>query len=188
MWEQEMVNTVRQIVMAFVINMKKQKFHSIRGFTLIELVVVIGILTILAAGVIAVLNPLEQFKKAADSKRKNDLAQIQRALESYYGDHGKYPSSSSNKINSEELGEINWGDTWPPYMNVLPKDNNPKNYVYYASSDGQTYYLYTSLDRTKDPQVCNGGNACNSLSIIGISNASCGGTCNYAVSSPNTSP
>ena len=56
------------------------------GFTLVELITAIGVLAILVSTVIAVINPLEQFNKAQDAKRKADLAQIQRALEVYYQD------------------------------------------------------------------------------------------------------
>ena len=37
----------------------------------------------------------EQFKKADDTKRKSDLAQIQRALEAYYQDFGMYPDDNN---------------------------------------------------------------------------------------------
>ncbi|HVT01056.1 MAG TPA: type II secretion system protein [Patescibacteria group bacterium] len=166
-----------------------RKNTALFGFTLIELVVSIGILAIFSTFLVAVLNPFEQFKKAADTQRKSDLAQIQRGLEAYYQDFGKYPDASSNKIvyNSSAL---NWGSSWAPYMDVLPKDDaSGKNYAYAVSGDKQSYWLYASLDRgTHDPQACNNGAACTSLSLNGMSGTACGGTCNYGVSSPNVSP
>ena len=169
---------------AFIGFLKKTK-----GFTLIELIVVVGILSILAVVGIAALNPVEQFKKASDSRRKSDLAQIQKAVEVYYQDNGSYPLSDSYMITipaqSGGTTIIDWGKSWIPYMNILPKDPaNSKNYVY--SSTGQSYFIYASLDREgKDPQACNGGVACEKLP----SGASCGsGTCNYGVTSPNVSP
>lgn len=163
------------------------------GFTLLELVIVIGILAILSSSVLVFLNPFEQYRKAQDSKRKSDLSQIQKSLEPYYNDHARYPASNSNKIYAQSSGQspviIEWGGNWSPYMTVLPKDPaSSKHYVYYSSSDGQTYYIFTSLDRgAKDPQSCSGGNACTSLSTLGLSGTACGGTCNYGVSSPNAS-
>ena len=149
-----------------------------KGFTLVELLTVVGILGILAAAAITVLNPLEQFKKANDSQRKSNLSQIQKAMETYYQDNNRYPAS------------LTWGSDWAPYMNVIPEDPKPNyTYVYWASADRQTYYIYASLERgSKDPQACNGGGSCVSLSPNGISATACGGTCNYGVSTPNVSP
>ncbi|MCL5439272.1 MAG: hypothetical protein M1268_04810, partial [Patescibacteria group bacterium] len=71
----------------------------------------------------------------------------------------------------------------------LPSDpNKSKKYVYYSSQDGQSYYLYASLDREgKDPQACNGGNQCTNVPA----NVKCGSAtdiCNYGATSPNVNP
>lgn len=159
-----------------------------KGFTLIEMVVVIGILSILAVGVLMVLNPVAQFQKANDARRKSDLAQIQRALETYYEDNGQYPLSSNFLIDDKSQGVIQWGASWQPYINILPKDPVAgKNYVYYST--GQVYYIYASLDRGSDPDMCKNmtGNPlhCSSLPV----GATCGsGSCDYGVSSPNVAP
>lgn len=163
------------------------------GFTLTELLVTIAIIGILAVGTLFTLNPLTQIQKANDAKRKSDLAQIQKSLELFYQDRGRYPWVAINfpfqiAIYSDGTGAIGWGNPWLPYIATLPKDpNSSKNYVYNASSDGQTYYLYASLDRgVNDPQVCNGGAACSSFPA----GASCGAgaICNYGVSSTNVRP
>lgn len=174
------------------------KVHN-KGFTLIELIVVIGIIAILSAMIITILNPLEQFAKARDAQRKSDLSQVQKALEQYYQDTGSYPAST-NAFNIIGLnsGTISWGtssvNNWP-YMNLLPQDpDNSRTYVYYST--GQSYWLYTSLERgMKDPQACNKGNACTSLGGSGTptqNSCSKGGNngiiCNYGISSPNTAP
>jgi len=182
-------------------------FGSVNGFTLIELLVVIGILAVISAGVMAALNPIEQIQKTNDAKRKSDLAQVQRALEAFYQDNGRYPFSTdpsepslcgnSNPCPNYRIVSLDadnpvkdWGQSWQPYMVILPKDSNPNNsYVYYSppDTDGQTYYLYASLDREgQDPQVCypGGGN----LKCSNAPNGACGGVCNYGVSSQNTSP
>lgn len=167
---------------------KYMAFLRSRGFTLIELILVTGVIGIFAAGVLAVLSPGQQVLKANDVRRKSDLGQIQRALEAYYQDNGRYPSASANKIFT--TSSINWGTSWQPYMNVLPKDPvSTHTYVYYASSDGQSYILYASLERGgKDPQACNGGNACASLTTYSVSQNACGTTCNYGIASPDITP
>ncbi|MFA7201381.1 MAG: type II secretion system protein, partial [Candidatus Paceibacterota bacterium] len=45
---------------------------SVRSFTLIELLIVIGILAILTAAVVIVLNPTELLKQGRDSTRMTD--------------------------------------------------------------------------------------------------------------------
>jgi prepilin-type N-terminal cleavage/methylation domain-containing protein len=154
------------------------------GFTLIELIVVIGIIAIMASAVIAVLNPLGQFQKSQDARRKSDLAQIQRGLEAYYQDYQSYPSAVDGKIAPLPDGTaVNWGSSWQPYMNVIPVDPE-SSHSYAYTSDGQSYRVYASLDRgSSDPQACNGGAVCTNATGL-----NCGGTCNYGVSSPNVSP
>ena len=188
-------------------HVKNKNFSSLnsqisnpRGFTLIELITVIGVLGVLSAIILAVVNPLEQFNKSQDSKRKQDLAQVQRALEVYYNDFHRYPpvyqGSNINEISTDGTSNtaIAWGHSWSPYMDVLPIDPKAaKNYAYWSDSTGQSYAIYASLDRgSHDPQVCNNGNACQSTIGTGIggTDITCGTNvpCNYGVTSPNISP
>ena len=54
-----------------------------KGFTLLELLIVIGILAILATTVTVVLNPAELLKQARDSQRLSDLGSLNTALNLY---------------------------------------------------------------------------------------------------------
>jgi len=54
-----------------------------KGFTLIELVIVIGILAILAAAVVLVLNPAQLLAQARDSQRLSDLGSVKSAIALY---------------------------------------------------------------------------------------------------------
>ncbi len=54
-----------------------------KGFTLIELVIVIAIIAILAVGVIAALNPIEQNNRAQDGKLKNTISEVMSAIQRY---------------------------------------------------------------------------------------------------------
>jgi general secretion pathway protein G len=163
---------------------------SYSGFTLIEMVVVIGVLGILALAVLAIVDPVAQFQKANDARRKTDLNQLQKALETFYQDNGVYPTNSVDYKIRWNGTTFNWGSSWQPYMDLLPQDpSTSKSYVYYAAVGGQAYYLYASLDRGMyDLQACNAGNACLGLSQNSISPTSCGKVCNYGVSSANVSP
>jgi type II secretory pathway pseudopilin PulG len=148
----------------------------------------IGILGILAVAAIIALNPTLQLQKGNDVRRKSDLAQIQRSLESYYQDNGSYPVSIAAPY---EILNLAWGASWSPYMNRLPEDpNSNQKYVYYSS--GQSYYIYATLDRgSLDSQACSNLDAngeCSSIAVNGIAVKSCGGACNYGVSSPDVAP
>ena len=68
----------------------------IRGFTLLEMTVVLAIMGILASAAIGAYLASQQ--KGRDAQRKSDLAQIQRALEAYIGDHGLYPAAIGSRI------------------------------------------------------------------------------------------
>jgi len=178
--------------------LQSKKFCFAEGFTLIEMVIVIGVISILAAMLLAIVNPSLQIQKANDARRKEDLGQVQRALEQYYQDRGQYPTSSPSnsglpyRIEDFNNAVVNWGASWPPYMNLLPKDpDGNKQYVYFSSADHQKYWLYARIDRGEtDPKACDSGSPCQSMAPNGVSATVCGGggVCNYGVSSPNTSP
>src|SRR5258708_2058154 len=72
----------------------KKSFDQ-KGFTLIELLVVIGVLGILATGLLATIDPLEQFRKGADSNRRTTALELQNALIRYYSVHNTFPWDSS---------------------------------------------------------------------------------------------
>lgn len=54
-----------------------------RGFTLLELLIVIGIIAILSVILVIVLNPAETLRKARDSQRMSDLNTLKTALGIY---------------------------------------------------------------------------------------------------------
>ena len=100
-----------------------------RGFTIVELLIVIVVIAILAAISIVAYTGIQQ--RARDAQRANDIATITKALELYYIDHGRFPTASgSNSINS------------------LPKDPvsapgggiTSFNYAYFTSKEGSTQY------------------------------------------------
>lgn len=171
--------------------------HSF-GFTLIELIVVIGVMAIISTIGLAALDPMTQFQKSSDARKKSDLAQIQKALEIYYEDSGMYPEyvvGFKIRNNDSNQSTVEWGTSWQPYMNVLPKSPDSTNYIYYSPAGGQSYYLYASLSRgDKDQQACNDGLTCQSIIDLDgvIPENACdpggAGLCNYGVSSANVSP
>lgn len=64
----------------------RKRMLSSRGFTLLELLIVISIIVILSVIVILVLNPSEMLKKARDSQRMADLNTVKTAIALYITD------------------------------------------------------------------------------------------------------
>lgn len=63
-----------------------------KGFTLIEVLLVIAILAILAAIVIIAINPAKQLGEAQDAQRRNDVRAVLDAVHQYSIDNsGTYP-------------------------------------------------------------------------------------------------
>lgn len=124
-----------------------------RGFTMVELMIVMALMAILA--IIAVPSFTGTMKKSRDSRRKGDLSQIVKALETYYNDTGTYPSSTGGKINN-----LAWGSSWTVgsvvYMSKLPKDPyGPSSYWYESPPSVGTvgYILFARIENTDDPDV-----------------------------------
>jgi len=62
-----------------------------KGFTLMELLIVIGVLGILAAGLLAAIDPFEQLKKARDTNNRSAAIELLQSSQRYYATHGYLP-------------------------------------------------------------------------------------------------
>ncbi len=150
-----------------------------KGFTIVELLIVIVVIGILAAIVIVAYNGVQQ--RARDSRRQNDIQSLTQALELYYLDNGKYPVSSGN---AGTLPNAAWSTTadssWQnlvaflkPYMGNVPSDpvSTPGvsptgqvgfNYGYYSAANcgttgtNQFYILVYRFESSPLSQVDNG--------------------------------
>ena len=78
---------------------KKQK----SGFTLLEILLVVGIISILAGIVIVAINPSKQLATVRNTERKSDIKQIDSAITQYYIDNFKYPPSLTGVSSLKEI-------------------------------------------------------------------------------------
>ena len=68
------------------------------GFTIVELLIVIVVIAILAALTITTYSGIQQ--RSRDVARQSDVATIQKALELYRMDNGRFPVEVPNPGNS----------------------------------------------------------------------------------------
>jgi len=62
-----------------------------KGFTLVELLIVIALIGVLAVAVLAAINPLEQLNRARDTGMESDASQLLAAIDRYYASQEKFP-------------------------------------------------------------------------------------------------
>jgi general secretion pathway protein G len=103
-----------------------------KGFTLVELMVVIVIIGLLAT--VVIINVLPATDKAAITKAKADVATLEQGVEMYRLNKLRYPSGS------EGLKAI----TSEGYVKRLPKDPWGNDYRYAAPGrDGRQFDIYS---------------------------------------------
>jgi prepilin-type N-terminal cleavage/methylation domain-containing protein len=92
--------------MSFLRDNKKQ------GFTLIELMVVIAIISLLTSITLVALNSSRG--KGRDAARRHNLQQVQLAIELYFSDNNAYPPNGSPNTG------VNWSVLAPLLANYMP--------------------------------------------------------------------
>lgn len=76
------------------------------GFTVIELLLVIGIIGILAMIVLVAINPVEQLLKDRNAQRRSDLNAVLNAVYQYAGEHSGALPSAIAKATAEKTYEF----------------------------------------------------------------------------------
>jgi type II secretion system protein G len=170
--------------------MKFQNSQS--GFTLIELLVVVSIIGLLSS--VVLVGTVGARKNSRDTVRKQTLRQLQKALEMYYEDNGRYPTppwqwQSSNASDHPAVASA--PDSYipglvPKYISKLPQDPYTNNTAvcgagwkssYLYLSDGTDYKLmsHCSVEVTKSTDSLNDPHRDGSPGTADINN---GNACN----------
>ncbi len=97
---------------------RHRKQHSLRGMTLIEIMVVITILGLIAGAVVVAVIP--RLEEARRSRAELDIKSIESGLKLYYARKGNYPDTGTGLKALVDM----------QILDTLPKDPWGNDYVY----------------------------------------------------------
>lgn len=119
------------------------------GFTLIEIMIAVVILTILSGASLAVLNSSSFRGKANDSQRLGDLRKLQTALELRFSDMRTYPTTSGNGWSIVTTSS----PSLTGYISINPVDPaEGRSYLY--RSNGSTYTVAAGMETPTGNSKC----------------------------------
>jgi len=136
--------------------MLKKFFERKKGFTLIELIIVVAIIGIIAG--IAIPRFLGVRTKAKVTRAFADMANIGTALEMYYVDKDEYPvlADGETDLGTAIDGDLDLGD----YISSIPDDpfgdpDEVLNYRYYCNGvvDATTATLWLIVSNGPDGEL-----------------------------------
>jgi len=115
-----------------------------KGFTLIELIVVVTIIAVLT--VVGVISYSGTNKKARDNRRVTDLYNIKIALELYrQGTGSTYPADGA--LSTKLV---------PTYIQAIPVDPKGEFYTYDQTGTGYTYTISAVVEDSGSSNVAGG--------------------------------
>jgi prepilin-type N-terminal cleavage/methylation domain-containing protein len=103
-----------------------------RGFTLMEMMVVVAIIAVIAT--IIALNYAHSKSNAQVSATEANMKQIATGLELYYADTQQYPASGA-------VGSAMFGGAGNHYLNSSPNSPGPGGGAYTLAVSGQSYTI-----------------------------------------------
>jgi general secretion pathway protein G len=95
--------------------MKPAHTHRTRGFTLIELVVVMAIIGLLLT--LALPRYMHSIERGKEQVRQQNVAVMRDAIDKYYGDNGQYPDTldelvAKHYLRAVPVDPVNGDDKW----------------------------------------------------------------------------
>ncbi|WGS40864.1 type II secretion system GspH family protein [Burkholderia sp. JSH-S8] len=95
--------------------MKPARTHRPRGFTLIEIVVVMALIGLLLT--LAVPRYLHSIERGKEQVRQQNIAVMRNAIDQYFGDNGQYPETLDELVARHYLrvvptDPVNGDDKW----------------------------------------------------------------------------
>ena len=110
-----------------------------KGFSLIELLVVISIIGVLSAVLVA--NFMGMRERARDAQKIQDLYAVKNALRMYYNDHQSYPAGEgSNACNTCLSGQLD------DYISAINEVDYWYTQNFGGSVDTDKFKLYVELE------------------------------------------
>jgi prepilin-type N-terminal cleavage/methylation domain-containing protein len=137
---------------------------SKKGFTLIELMVVMAIIAVLSVLIIAAINIARQSSR--NTTRQADAKTFQAALEAFFGANRNYPgtvnTSSDVYVTTSNVRSVATFQTYLPTTQLAADPNGSTNRLIYCPLSATTYMLYV-VNEPNTANVpganCNGGAA-----------------------------
>ena len=118
--------------------MKHARTRRSRGFTLIEIVVVMAIIGLLLT--LAVPRYMHSIERGKEQVRQQNIAVMRNAIDQYYGDNGQYPETldelvAKHYLRSVPLDPVNGDDKWAAVAS--PDESKPGVYDVAPASSPQ---------------------------------------------------
>ncbi len=147
------------------------KVAAQQGFTLVELLMVIGIISLLATMTIGAVKYAQQ--QAAVGRAENDIAAIHKAMGQLMVDTAEWPGHQTPEEVDTGGGNEVW-DMAADEAGILNDDSGAFNnwagpYMPRVPTDpwGNSYFLDTDYSVTADGQPCDGGSGCHNEPVLG---------------------